>query len=217
MRILLVEDDELLADGIATSLSLAGFNVDTVYNGEHALHALGCEQFDLCILDIGLPGISGFQVIRQLREKGNMLPVLMLTARDQIEDRVKGLDQGADDYLLKPFDVEELKARIRALTRRSYGERQTELLIGDVRIEASSHQIFKADQEVKLSPKEYALLHELAIHKNRVLSKDQLTELIYGWSEEVDSNAIEVHIHHLRKKLGPGIIETVRGVGYKVS
>jgi len=217
MRILLVEDDELLADGIVTSLSLGGFKVDVVYTGEHALHALGCEQFDLCILDVGLPGISGFDVLQKLRASENMVPVLMLTARDQIQDKVEGLDKGADDYLLKPFDVEELKARIRALARRSHGERQPEIVIGDIRIIENAHQVFKADEEVKLSPKEYSLIHELAIHKNRILSKDQLTELIYGWSEEVDSNAIEVHIHHLRKKLGSDIVKTVRGIGYKVS
>jgi len=217
MRILLVEDDELLADGIVTSLSLGGFKVDAVFTGEHALHALSCEQFDLCILDVGLPGISGFEVLQALRAANNMIPILMLTARDQIQDKVKGLDKGADDYLLKPFDVEELKARIRALSRRSHGERQAELNIGDIRIIESAHQIFKGDEEIKLSPKEYSLIHELAIHKNRVLSKDKLTELIYGWSEDVDSNAIEVHIHHLRKKLGSDIVKTVRGVGYKVS
>ncbi len=217
MRILLVEDDELLADGIVTSLSLGGFKVDAVDTGEHALHALNCEQFDLCILDVGLPGISGFEVLQTLRRSNNMIPILMLTARDQIQDKVEGLDKGADDYLLKPFDVEELKARIRALTRRSHGERQAELRVGDIRIIENAHQIFKGEVEINLSPKEYTLIHELAIHKNRVLSKDQLTELIYGWTEEVDSNAIEVHIHHLRKKLGTEVIQTVRGVGYKVS
>jgi len=217
MRILLVEDDELLADGIMTSLSLGGFKVDAVYTGEHALHALSCEEFDLCILDVGLPGISGFDALQKLRASNNMIPVLMLTARDQVQDKVEGLDKGADDYLLKPFDVEELKARIRALARRSHGEREAELSFGNIRIIESAHQIFRDDEEIKLSPKEYTLIHELAIHKKKVLSKDKLTELIYGWSEEVDSNAIEVHIHHLRKKLGAGVIETVRGVGYKVS
>ena len=217
MRILLVEDDELLADGIVTSLTLGGFIVDTVHTGEHALHALSYEQFDLCILDIGLPGISGFDVLQQLRTHHNMIPILILTARDQVHDKVSGLDKGADDYLLKPFDVEELKARIRALSRRSYGERLPELVFGNIKIIESAHQIFLDNTEIKLSPKEYTLIHELAIHKGRVLSKEKLTELNYGWSEELDSNAIEVHIHHLRKKLGTEVIETVRGVGYKVS
>ena len=217
MRILLVEDDELLADGIVTSLSLGGFTVDWVNSGEHALHALDCEQFDLCILDIGLPKISGFEVVKLLRASGNMVPVLMLTAHDQINDKVKGLDFGADDYLLKPFDVEELKARIRALARRQQGGRHPEMTLGAIRIQPELHQVFNDQEEVKLSPKEFALLHELALHRPRVLSKDQLTELIYGWSEEVDSNAIEVHIHNLRKKLGVQLIETVRGVGYRVN
>jgi DNA-binding response OmpR family regulator len=217
VRILLVEDDELLADGIVTSLSLAGFKVDAVHTGEHALHALSCEQFDLCVLDIGLPGISGFQVLQQLRESNNTVPVLMLTARDQISDKVKGLDQGADDYLLKPFDVEELKARIRALVRRAHGDGQTEFKIGEIRIIPEAHQVFDGEQEIKLSPKEFSVLNELIIHRGRVLSKDQLTDLIYGWSEDLDSNAIEVHVHHLRKKLSTGVIETIRGVGYKIT
>jgi len=216
MRILLVEDDELLADGIVTSLSLAGFKVDAVSTGEHALHALSCEQFDLCVLDISLPGISGFQVIQQVRESNNNIPVLMLTARDQISDRVQGLDQGADDYLLKPFDVEELKARIRALVRRSHCDGKTELKIGEIKILPQAHQVFSGSKEIKLSPKEFSVLNELITHRGRVLSKDQLTELIYGWSEDLDSNAIEVHVHHLRKKLGIGVIETIRGVGYKI-
>tara|TARA_R110002072_G_scaffold47597_4_gene130806 strand:- start:108 stop:761 length:654 start_codon:yes stop_codon:yes gene_type:complete len=217
MRILLVEDDELLADGIKTSLNLAGFTVDVVHKGEHAVHALSCEQFDLCILDVGLPGISGFDVLSQLRQSENKIPVLMLTARDQISDKVRGLDQGADDYLLKPFDVEELKARIRALVRRTHGEGNSVQECGDVRVDASAFQVFKGGLEIKLSPKEFSVLNELLLHRGRVLSKDQLTELIYGWSEDLDSNAIEVHVHHLRKKLGNDLIQTIRGVGYKVA
>jgi len=216
MRILLVEDDELLADGIKTSLTLAGMNADVVHKGEHAVHALSCEQFDICILDVGLPGISGFDVLSQVRQSGNRIPVLMLTARDQIADKVKGLDQGADDYLLKPFDVEELKARIRALVRRTQGDGSAILTCGDVTVDAKAFQVFKGGNEVKLSPKEFAVLYELLLHRGRVLSKDQLTELIYGWSEDLDSNAIEVHVHHLRKKLGNDVIQTIRGVGYKV-
>tara|TARA_R110002074_G_scaffold24675_9_gene73599 strand:- start:501 stop:1154 length:654 start_codon:yes stop_codon:yes gene_type:complete len=217
MRILLVEDDELLADGIKTSLNLAGFTVDVVHKGEHAVHALSCEQFDLCILDVGLPGISGFDVLSQLRQSENKIPVLMLTARDQISDKVRGLDQGADDYLLKPFDVEELKARIRALVRRTHGEGNSVQECGDVRVDASAFQVFKGGLEIKLSPKEFSVLNELLLHRGRVLSKDQLTELIYGWSEDLDSNAIEVHVHHLRKKLGNDLIQTIRGVGCKVA
>lgn len=216
MRILIVEDDELLAEGIAVSLSLAGYTADCVSNGEHAVHALTQEQFDLCILDLGLPRLSGYEVLKQIRAKNINLPVLILTARDQTADKVKGLDYGADDYLLKPFDVEELKARIRALTRRSTGQASTDIQVGAVTIKPETHQVLCQGEDVKLSPKEFKLLHELAMHRHRILSKDQLTELVYGWSEEVDSNAIEVHIHNLRKKLGSGIIETLRGIGYRM-
>lgn len=217
MRILLVEDDELLADGIKTSLNLAGFTVDVVHKGEHAVHALSCEEFDLCILDIGLPGISGFDVLKQVRQSENKLPILMLTARDQISDKVHGLDQGADDYLLKPFDVEELKARVRALVRRVQGAGRALQKCGDITIDVQAFQVMKDNEEVKLSPKEFSVLNELLLHRGRVLSKDQLTELVYGWSEDLDSNAIEVHVHHLRKKLGNDVIQTIRGVGYKVT
>ena len=217
MRILLVEDDELLADGIKTNLSLSHFNVDVVHKGEHAVHALSCEKFDLCILDIGLPGISGFDVLKQVRQSENKLPILMLTARDQISDKVQGLDQGADDYLLKPFDVEELKARIRALVRRVQGEGSALQTFGDITVDVQAFQVMKGNEEVKLSPKEFSVLNELLLHRGRVLSKDQLTELVYGWSEDLDSNAIEVHVHHLRKKLGNDVIQTIRGVGYKVT
>lgn len=216
MRILLVEDDELLADGIATSLGFDGWNVDTVNTGEHALHALKSENFDFCVLDIGLPGISGFEVISELRKQNKSLPVLMLTARDHIDDRVKGLDQGADDYLLKPFDVSELKARIRALSRRAHKDGSDTLTVDDVELDTQSHKVTKSGQELQLSPKEFSVLNELLLHKGRVLSKDQLTELVYGWSEDLDSNAIEVHVHHLRKKVGNNIVKTIRGVGYKI-
>ena len=216
MRILLVEDDELLADGIATSLSLDGWKVDWVNNGEHALHALGAENFDLCVLDIGLPGISGFDVVSKIRQINTSLPVLMLTARDHIDDRVKGLDKGADDYLLKPFDVSELKARIRALSRRAHKQGSDTLKVADLEVDSQAHKVTKDGEELKLSPKEFAVLNELLLHRGRVLSKDQLTELVYGWSEDLDSNAIEVHVHNLRKKVGNTIVQTVRGVGYKI-
>ena len=216
MRVLLVEDDKLLAEGIEVSLTLARYTVDSVNNGEQALHALMNEQFDLLILDLGLPGVSGYEVLSQLRSQKNMIPVLILTARDHIDDKVKGLDLGADDYLLKPFDVEELKARMRALLRRPGGDRVPEIAIKDLIIDPQSHRVSRADTPISLSPKEFSLLYELATHKGRILSKDQLTELIYGWSDDPDSNSIEVHIHNLRKKIGAGIVETVRGVGYRI-
>jgi two-component system response regulator QseB len=216
MRVLLVEDDKLLAEGIEVSLTLARYTVDSVNNGEQALHALMNEQFDLLILDLGLPGVSGYEVLSQLRSQKNMIPVLILTARDHIDDKVKGLDLGADDYLLKPFDVEELKARMRALLRRPGGDRVPQIAIKDLIIDPQSHRVSRADTPISLSPKEFSLLYELATHKGRILSKDQLTELIYGWSDDPDSNSIEVHIHNLRKKIGAGIVETVRGVGYRI-
>ncbi|OZG71031.1 DNA-binding response regulator [Hahella sp. CCB-MM4] len=216
MRILLVEDDELLADGIKTSLSLKSNAVDWVESGEAALHAVQVSMFDIIILDLGLPGIDGLTVLRKLRSDGNQTPVLILSARDQIQDRVKGLDSGADDYLLKPFDVSELQARLRALTRRSSGHRHPDININDIRILPSSYQVFKGDDEIKLSRREYAILHELASHRGRVLSREQLEDLIYGWSDEVSSNTMEVHIHNLRKKLGSQLIKTVRGLGYTI-
>jgi two-component system, OmpR family, response regulator QseB len=216
MRVLLVEDDKLLAEGIEVSLTLARYTVDLVNNGEQALHALKHEQFDLLILDLGLPGVSGYEVLSQLRSQKNMIPVLILTARDHIEDKVKGLDLGADDYLLKPFDVEELKARMRALLRRPGGDRVPEIAIKDLIIDPQSHRVSRDETPIALSPKEFSLLYELATHKGRILSKDQLTELIYGWSDDPESNSIEVHIHNLRKKIGAGIVETVRGVGYRI-
>ena len=217
MRILLIEDDELLAEGIEVSLKLANYIVDWVDNGEHGLQVLKQENRDLVILDLGLPGMSGYQVLKQMRDQGINTPVLILTARDATEDKVKGLDLGGDDYLLKPFDVEELKARIRALLRRPGGQRQPDLHIGDLRIEPDKHLVSRAGEEIRLSPKEFSILLELCAHRGRILSKDQLTELVYGWSEDLESNSIEVHVHNLRKKVGPGIVDTVRGVGYRVS
>ena len=216
MRILLVEDDELLADGIRTSLSLASHVVDWVETGEAALHAMSVGIFDIVILDLGLPGIDGLSVLRKLRAQGDQTPILILSARDQIQDRVQGLDCGADDYLLKPFDVMELQARLRALSRRHSGQRQPEITIADIRIHSSTYQVYKGDVEVKLSRREYALLHELATRRGRILSKEQLEELIYGWSDEVSSNTMEVHIHNLRKKLGSDLIKNIRGVGYTI-
>ncbi|WLQ13487.1 response regulator transcription factor [Hahella aquimaris] len=216
MRILLVEDDELLADGIQTSLTQQANTVDWVASGEAALHALKLEQFHLVILDLGLPDIDGFTVLKRLRDRGDEIPVLILSARDQVQDRVKGLDAGADDYLLKPFDVSELKARLRALSRRGSGNAHPEIQLANIRILPSSYQVYKNNEEVRLSRREYALLYELASHRGRVLSKDQLEELVYGWSDDVSSNTMEVHIHNLRKKLNADLIKTVRGMGYMI-
>ena len=216
MRLLLVEDDQLLAEGITVSLSLAGYQVDTVHRGEHALEAVQRESFDLVVLDLGLPGISGYETLEKMRQNGIAIPVLILTAKDHIEDKVKGLDSGADDYVLKPFDVEELKARVRALLRRPGGQRHPEIIYGSLKVLPHTHQVFLSDEELKLSPKEFTILQELIMHSPRILSKDKVAELVYGWSEDPESNSIEVHVHNLRKKVGQGIIETVRGVGYRM-
>ena len=216
MRILLVEDDELLADGIIANLQINGYTADWIDNGEQAIHAIESESFDAVVLDLGLPGIDGIEVLRQLRNARNNTPVLILTARDQIESRVKGLDSGADDYLLKPFDVLELNARLRALMRRIGGDRKPGIELGDIQISPSEHKVYKAGDEIKLSPREYALLHELAVYRHRVMSKEQLESSIYGWSDDIGSNALEVHVHNLRKKLGNDIVKTVRGVGYTI-
>lgn len=216
MRVLIVEDDELLADGIITNLQMNGYTADWVDNGEQAVHAIESESFDVVILDLGLPGIDGMEVLRRIRDARNNTPVLILSARDQLESRVKGLDHGADDYLLKPFDVLELNARLRALMRRVGGDRQPDIEWGDIKISPAEHKVYKSDCEIKLSPREYTLLHELGINRHRIMSKEQLESSLYGWTDDIGSNALEVHIHNLRKKLGNNIVKTIRGVGYSI-
>lgn len=217
MRILLVEDDDILGDGLRDALDMAGETVDWVQDGASALHAIQSETFDIMILDLGLPRMDGLTVLKTLREKQYDLPVLILTARDETEDRVKGLDTGADDYLVKPFAFEELHARLRALMRRQGGAASNLLQLSDqVTLDTGTREVRVDGAPVILSRREYALLEELARHRNQVLTKARITELVYGWSEDVESNALEVHIHHLRKKLRYPLIETVRGVGYRL-
>lgn len=216
MRILLVEDDPALGEGIRTALKPEGYTVDWLQDGASALHALSHESFDLCVLDLGLPRMDGLEVLRRLRRADNPLPVLVLTARDATADRIAGLDAGADDYLIKPFDVAELKARLRALLRRSFGRAQPALEYRGIRLEPESQQVTFRGAPVNLARKEFLLLHELLAQPGRVLTRDRLQQVLYGWDEEVESNALEVHVHHLRKKLFPELIRTVRGVGYLV-
>ncbi len=216
MRILLVEDDTLLGDGIKAGLKQAGFAVDWVQDGNMAQLALESEEYALLVLDIGLPKISGLDLLKWLRQRGSDLPVLMLTARDTVADRVGGLDSGADDYLVKPFDLDELVARLRALLRRSAGKANPVLQHGDVVLDLAAHAVAAHGMPVELSAREFSLLHELLQNSGRVLSREQLEQRLYGWGEEVESNSVEVHIHHLRKKLGNDLIRTVRGVGYTV-
>jgi DNA-binding response OmpR family regulator len=216
MRILLVEDDALLGDGIKAGLKQAGFAVDWVTDGHAARLALETEEYCLAVLDLGLPKVSGLDVLKWLRASGRQLPVLVLTARDTVTDRVSGLDAGADDYLIKPFDLDELTARLRALLRRSGGQATPVLRHGDVELDPAAHKVSKAGQPVELSSREFALLHELLLHSGHVQSREQLEQRLYGWGEEVESNSVEVHIHHLRKKLGSELIRTLRGIGYVI-
>ena len=216
MRLLLVEDDALLGEGIRAGLAQSGFAVDWVKDGEQARHALDTELYALMVLDLGLPRLSGEEVLRRLRAKNDPLPVLILTARDTVADRVKGLDAGADDYLVKPFDLDELTARLRALLRRSGGRATPAIVHGKLCVDPAAHAATLDGSSVDLSPKEFAILLHLLENAGRVLSREQLEQSLYGWGEEVESNAVEVHIHHLRKKLGAELIRTIRGVGYLI-
>ncbi len=214
MRILVVEDDPLLADGLQAGLRQAGFDVDLAQDGVAADLALGTHDYAAVVLDLGLPRLDGLEVLKRLRGAGGAVPVLILTARDRVEDRIKGLDSGADDYVVKPVDLGELAARLRALVRRSKGEAAPELQIGALRLDPAARQVTFRGERVELQAREFAMLHELMLNAGRVLSREQLVERLYAWGEEIESNAIEVHVHHLRRKLAPEVIRTVRGVGY---
>ncbi|ADI28455.1 response regulator [Methylotenera versatilis] len=216
MRVLLVEDDALLGDGVRAGLKQAGFAVDWTQDGQAAKLALETEEYALMVLDLGLPKLSGIDVLKWLRGANLALPVLVLTARDTVADRVIGLNAGADDYLIKPFDLDELIARLNALLRRSAGQVTLTLQHGDIELTPSTHQVSKNGQIVELAAREFSLFHELLLHAGRVQSREQLEQHLYGWGEEVESNSVEVHIHHLRKKLGSALIRTIRGVGYVI-
>jgi two-component system response regulator QseB len=216
MRLLLIEDDVALGEGILQALSREGYTVDWVKDGASALHALLSEGFDLAILDLGLPKLDGLTVLKRLRESGSALPVLILTARDATEDRIAGLDAGADDYLIKPFDLSELKARLRALLRRSAGRARVMIEHAGISLDPATQQVTYQNAPVSLTPKEYQLLYELLSPPGRVMTRERLIQLLYGWNEEAESNTLEVHIHHLRKKFSTELIRTVRGVGYLV-
>ncbi|EDS85869.1 DNA-binding response regulator [Burkholderia pseudomallei S13] len=216
MRILLVEDDRMIAEGVRKALKADGCAVDWVQDGDAALTALGGEAYDLLLLDLGLPKRDGIDVLRTLRARGLALPVLILTARDAVADRVKGLDAGADDYLVKPFDLDELAARMRALIRRQSGRSESMIRHGALTLDPASHQVTLDGAPVALSAREFALLEALLARPGAVLSKSQLEEKMYGWGEEIGSNTVEVYIHALRKKLGSDLIRNVRGLGYMV-
>jgi len=216
MRILLVEDDALLGDGVRAGLKQAGFAVDWSQDGQAAKLALETEDYAVVVLDLGLPKLSGTDLLKWLRASHSKVPVLVLTARDTVADRVSGLNAGADDYLIKPFDLDELIARINALLRRSAGQVTQSLQHGNIILTPETHQVTHLGKSVELSAREFTLLHELLLHVGRVQSREQLEQHLYGWGGEVESNSIEVHIHHLRKKLGSDLIRTLRGVGYVI-
>ena len=217
MQILLVEDDRSLASGLRQALHKQGYVVNHVETGEAALHVIGTEPPDIVILDLGLPDIDGINVLKRLRKKNSYLPVLLLTARSAIEDKIAGLDSGADDYLAKPFEMTELFARLRVFERRISSVKTTEIIIGDVCLDASSHSVILGGDPLELPRKEYMVLKSLMENAGRVLTRSALETRLYDWGEEVTSNALEVHIHHLRKKLGADFIKTIRGVGYKIA
>lgn len=214
MRILLAEDDPLLGDGLRAGLRQMGFLVDWVRDGEAAERELRAQPYAAAVLDLGLPLKDGMDVLASVRAQGLSLPVLILTARDAVPDRVRGLNIGADDYVIKPADLHELAARLRALVRRAHGQPKGCLQVQDVVIDAAARSVTQSGVPVPLSTREFDLLHTLMLNAGRVMSREQLEQHLYSWGQEVESNAVEVHIHHLRKKLGSALIQTVRGVGY---
>ena len=216
MRLLVVEDDPLLGDAIQAGLKQAGYAVDWVNDGLKADHALSTEAYVAMVLDLGLPRLSGLEVLSRLRQRKSALPVLILTARDTVEERIQGLDQGADDYLVKPFDLGELAARLRALIRRSNGQPNPVLQVGEVQLDPAAHSVTYQGQLVELASREFTVLQALMLNVGRVMSRSQLEDKLYAWGQEVESNTVEVHIHHLRRKLYPGLIYTIRGVGYLI-
>ena len=216
MRVLLAEDDPLLGDGLRAGLRQNGFQVDWVRDGEAAERELRAQPYAAVVLDLGLPRKDGLAVLAAVRRAGLALPVLVLTARDTVPERIQGLDTGADDYVVKPVDLGELAARLRALVRRAHGQPQENLQVRDVTLDPAARAVRRAGEPVTLSVREFDLLHALMLNAGRVLSREQLEQHLYSWGEEVESNAIEVHIHHLRRKLGGALIRTVRGVGYSL-
>lgn len=214
MRILLIEDDSLIGDGLKVGLMKLGFSVDWFMSGEAGFQALSAAPWDAVVLDLSLPERDGLEILRQWREQGADVPVLILTARDALDQRVQGLQLGADDYLCKPFALSEVAARLQALIRRRHGQLQPELKHGKVVMSPGSHNVWIDGEAISLKSRELALLELFLRNPGRVLTRSQLEEKLYNWDDDVSSNAVEVHIHHLRKKLGTTFIRTVHGVGY---
>jgi two-component system, OmpR family, response regulator len=217
MRILLVEDDKMIGEAISQALHDAAYAVDWVQDGHVAMSAIKTHTYDIVLLDLGLPGGDGLEVLRLLRLAGKHLPVLIVTARDAVKDRIKGLDLGADDYLIKPFETGELLARMRAVFRRKGGNAMTIMTNGVLTLDPATRDATYADTSCRLSAREYALLHTLLLRPGAILSRTELEERIYGWNEEIESNAVEFLIHAIRKKLGATVIKNVRGVGWMVA
>jgi two-component system OmpR family response regulator/two-component system response regulator QseB len=217
MRILLAEDDELLGSGLKAGLQQQGWQVDWVRDGVAAEREMRLAQHQAVVLDLGLPRQDGMQTLRAVRSQRLAMPVLILTARDAVQDRIAGLDAGADDYLIKPVDLLELSARLRALVRRAHGASDTRLEIGEVSLDAATRQVFWRGQAVELSAREFELLQIFMLSPGRVLSRAQLEIQLYQWGHEVASNTVEVHVYNLRRKFWPGLIQTLRGVGYTMA
>ncbi len=216
MRLLLVEDDRMIAEPVQDALKRAGYAVDWACDGRAAELSLANGVYDLVLLDLGLPKKDGIAVLHAYRQAGGEAPVIVLTARDAVDERIRGLDTGADDYLVKPFDLDELAARVRALLRRRTGQKQPVYAHGDLTLDPAAHEVTKAGIPVALVPREFALLRALIEMPTRVFTRPELEEKLYGWGEEVGSNALEVHVHSLRRKIGADEIVTVRGVGYRL-
>jgi two-component system, OmpR family, response regulator QseB len=214
MRLLLVEDDEILGDGLAAGLKMEGYAVDWLTNGKLADEALKMNCYELVVLDLNLPDMDGLSILRALRARKDETPVLVLTAKDTVPDRVEGLDSGADDFVIKPFELDEVCARLRALARRNEGRSTPTIEYKGIVLDPASHQVTFNDEKVELSQKEFEILSFLMGNIGRVVSRARLEESLYSWSSDIESNTVEVHIHYLRKKLESGIIRTVRGVGY---
>ncbi len=214
MRVLLVEDDAMIGEAVIAGLSADGYAVDWVRDGRAAELSIGTHSYSMVLLDLGLPSLDGLSVLKRIRARKLDVPVLILTARDTVADRIGGLDAGADDYLVKPFDLDELSARVRALLRRAAGRSEPLIEHGDLTLNPATHEVRVLGRAIEVSAREYALLLALAERAGSVVSRAQLEEKLYGWNEAVGSNAIEVHVHNLRRKLGESLIRNVRGLGY---
>jgi two-component system response regulator QseB len=217
MRVLLVEDDPMIGRAVVAGLRDSGYAVDWAHDGAEAEIALSNGVYELALLDLGLPRRSGLEILRGLRRSGKKLPVLIITAHDSVSDRIAGLDEGADDYLIKPFDLDELLARARAVIRRHEGRASPEITYGALSIDPAKRLVVFRGEQVDLSAREFAVLEALMKEPGAVVSRERLEDAVYGWGEEIESNSIEVHLHHLRRKLKPQLIRNVRGVGYRIA